>query len=126
VTIEASWQKEWGVLRAERVLARRRWRSAADGLAARARDPLGLRRLVHDHPIAAGGIGAAAVALVLKLLFGGRKAPSDSAQGPGDAARPAIPWKTLLLDAATSIAGPWLLRLLKQMPGGDPEPGSPA
>ena len=118
MTREGEWRKEWEVLRAERALARRRWRSAADGLSARARDPLGLGRLVHDHPVAATGIGAAAGALLMRLFAGGGRARGDGESRDDGPARQSPSWPAALRDAALDVAVPWLLRALK----GDPDP----
>jgi hypothetical protein len=122
VTRETEWREEWAVLRAERERARRRWRSAADGLAEQARDPLGLGRLVRGHPVAAAGLGAAAGALLVKLLLGGAKSARDRRARGDHAARPA--WSKVLLDAALGVAMPWLLRTLKDKFGWDLEPGA--
>jgi hypothetical protein len=119
VTRETQWQEEWKGLRAERDLARRRWRSAADELAVRARDPLGLGRLVRDHPVASTGIGAAAGALLARLFLGGARPSRDAASKNGDGDRAAPVWSTLLREAALSVALPWLLRMLKEKLGWD-------
>lgn len=113
---ERRWRAEWEVLRAERDRARRRWRIAADGLAARARDPLGVGRLVRDHPVAAGGVGAAVAALLARSFLRGARAQRD------DAAAPASAWTTILRDAALSIGVPWLLRYVKDKFGWDLAP----
>jgi hypothetical protein len=114
VTRESRWREEWEVLRAERALARRRWSEAADGIAERARVPLGIVRLIRDHPVAAAGIGAAAGAILVKLLrppvHGGTDGPPDG----GEPTRPAPAWSTALRDAALGIAVPWILRMLEK------------
>lgn len=131
MSYEAEWRKEWEVLRAERAVARRRWRSAADELTERAHDPFGLRKLIADHPVVATGIGAAAGALLVKLLFGrsGKSrdgssqrngAPhddDDTAKGPA-----ANVWSTILRDAALRIAVPWLLNWVREKFGQDLDP----
>jgi hypothetical protein len=122
VTRETEWRAEWEVLRAERELARRRWRSAADGLAVRANDPLGLRRLVDAHPVAATGIGAAAGALLTKWFLGGARAPRAGRTANGGGHRPASVWSSLLRDAAVSLVVPWLLRMAKAKFGWDLQP----
>ncbi len=128
MTRESEWRREWEVLRAERRLARGRWRSASDGLAARARDPLGLGTLVQDHPIVATGIGAAAGALLVKLFLGGAGARRDDAPPRDGAGRPQSVLSAVLRDAALGIAVPWLLRTLKEKVGWDlspdPAPGT--
>ncbi len=125
---ETDWQKEWEVLRAERDVARRQWRSAADGLAARARDPFGLRSLVQDHPVAATGIGAALGAVFVKLFLGRKGARKggaprgDGVSGPDADGRPPPRWSTVLREVALSIAVPWLIRTLREKFGFDIEP----
>lgn len=124
MTRETEWREEWEILRAERDLARRRLRGAADGLAARAKDPLGLRTFVREHPVAATGIGAAAGALLVKMLLGGARPPRDDEPHGNGAAPPARAWSAVLRDAALGIAVPWLLRVLKERVGRalDPDP----
>jgi hypothetical protein len=119
VTRETEWSEEWEVLRAERADARLRWRGAADGLAAQARDPLGLGSLVRDHPVAAAGFGAAAGSLLVKLLLGRAKATRDRPARGDETARPAPAWSTVLLDAALKVAVPWLVRTLQDKFGWD-------
>jgi hypothetical protein len=85
VTREAEWRREWEVLRAERALARREWRSATDGLSAWSCDPFGI-----------GG-------LLARLLPGG--APEREAPDPS--------WRAVLRDAALGFAVPWILDRLK-------------
>jgi hypothetical protein len=118
VTREEQWRREWEALRAEREIARRNWRCAADGLAAWARDPLGFKGLVRGHPIASAGIGAAVGALLARLLLRGPE-PGEREEGP---ARPPAAWTTVLRDAAVGLAVPWLLRVLKEKFGGGPGP----
>jgi len=120
VTSERQWRAEWEVLRADRDRARRAWRSAADGLAARARDPLGVGRLVRDHPVAAGGVGAAVAALLARSFLRGARAPRDGADAP------ASPWSTILRDAALSVGVPWLVRYVKDKFGWDLAPADDA
>ena len=91
---EEQWRREWETLRAERELARRRWRGAADGLSAWSRDPLGIHRLVSGHPIAAAGVAAAVGALLARLLSRG---PEPKAEEP---ARPPVAWTTVLREAS--------------------------
>jgi hypothetical protein len=119
VTHESEWREEWAILRAERDLARRRWRSAADGLAARARDPLGLGDLVRAHPVVAGGIGAAAVALLVQHLAGRPHPRGDDKSPSSGAGRPGATWTGVLRDAVLSVGVPWLLRTLKTRFGWD-------
>lgn len=119
MTHESEWQAEWAILRAERDLARRRWRSAADGLAARARDPLGLGDLVRAHPVVAGGIGAAAVALLVQHLAGRPQPRGDDESPSGGAGRSGATWTSVLRDAVLSVGVPWLLRTLKTRFGWD-------
>jgi hypothetical protein len=107
VTREEEWRLEFEALRAERAVARRKWRGAADGLAERARDPLGLRGLVKAHPIAATGIGAAVGALLVKMLFGRRKDPDVNGQPPSALS-------AVLRNAVVGVAVPWLLRTVKE------------
>jgi len=123
VTRESAWRIEWAALRAERDRARRKWRGAADGLAARARDPLGLGKLAHDHPIAAGGVGAAVGALLVNLLLGRARASKRDADGAADAPQ-ASAWSVLLRDAALNFAVPWLLRMLERRFGGKTDPAA--
>lgn len=120
MTRETEWRREWDVLRAERVRARHEWRTAADGLAARARDPLGVGGLVRDHPVAATGIGAAAAALLVKLFVGRASKRRHGASTDDDgAARTASPFSKILRDTAVSFAVPWLLRAAKEKFGWD-------
>lgn len=120
MTREAKWRTEWEALRAERALARRRWRSAADGLAARARDPLGLAGLVGGHPIASAGIGAALGALLLRLFLRGRARRKEGREH--GSARPQSSWTTTLRDALLRVALPWLVRYVKEQFGRDADP----
>jgi len=120
VTREEQWRAEWEALRAERETARKKWRAASDGLSAWSRDPLGLRRLVSGHPIAATGIAAAVGALLVKHLMRG---PEPKAE---EAARPPVAWTTLLRDAAMGLAVPWLARILKETFGAGPGDAPPA
>jgi hypothetical protein len=117
MTREEEWRREWEVLRAARGLARSRWRDASGALAARAKDPLGLSRAVHDYPIAAAGIGAMAGALLVKVLLGGRRREAE--------APPAAGWAGALRDAALGVAIPWLLRVLQGKAGGGIDPSGP-
>jgi hypothetical protein len=116
MTREEEWRKEWEGLRAARALARSRWRAASGALSARAKDPLGLNGAIHDHPIAAAGIGAVAGALLVKVLLGG---PRREASGG-----PAAGWIGALRDAALGVAVPWLLRVLQEKTGGGPGPSA--
>ena len=119
MTSEIEWRKEWELLRADRARARRQWRSAADGLAAKAHDPLGLNRLIQGHPIAATGIGAAAGAILAKLFLGRKRArQGDARAGSGSV------WSAMLRDAAISVALPWLVRMVKDKFGWDLAPGA--
>ena len=132
MSFEAEWRKEWEVLRAERALARRRWRSAADELAERAHDPFGLGKLIKDHPVAAAGIGAAAGALLVKLFLGrsgksrdGASQRSGASHDDDTAERPAANvWSTILRDAALRIAVPWIIDWVKEKFGADLAPNA--
>lgn len=120
MTREDEWRREWEGLRAERAEARREWRTAADGLSAWSRDPLGIGRLVRGHPVATAGIGAALGALVARFLRG--KAPAEGAtEERAEAPRPALAWTTVLRDAAVNLAVPWILRRVKEGFGPGPE-----
>jgi hypothetical protein len=121
MTRESRWREEWEALRAERALARRKWREAAGGLAGRARAPLGIGRLIRDHPIAAAGIGAAAGALLVKLFLSRAPARRESPPPCEEAARPAPAWSTALRDAALGVAVPWIIRMLEERGERPPE-----
>lgn len=121
---EAEWRREFAALRAERETARAEWRSAASGLAARARDPFGLGAAVREHPIAAQGIGAGiggfVVDWLLRSLLGKRGSGASSKDGGGASASSAgLDWGAMLRSVAVSVAVPWILRFLKERFGWD-------
>lgn len=128
---EAEWRREFDALRAERETARAEWRSAASGLAARARDPFGLGAAVREHPIAAQGIGAGiggfVVDWLLRSLLGKRGSGASSKDGGGAPASSAgLDWGAMLRSVAVSVAVPWILRFLKERFGWDGLSGTDA
>lgn len=123
--IESDWQAEWESLRAEREIARRKWRLAADGLMERAQDPLGLGRVVRDNPLASTGVGAVVGALLVKMFVAKRAAGTPGHAARNGAAHGPSLWSTVLRDAALSVAVPWLMRTLKDKFGWDLDPAVP-
>jgi hypothetical protein len=114
---DEKWREEWNRLTAERDAARRRWSAAADTLAARARDPLGIKATVGRHPAVAAGIGAAVAGLIATLFVAkarGKKKKKRGVRGLFDRrpASPAVDWESALKSVAVSVATPLVTKFV--------------
>jgi hypothetical protein len=112
-------EQEWKRLCAERRMLRDRIAESASGLAQKARDPLGLRRLIRRHPLAAA-LTAAGGAAVISALLAGRKTKrtADAADEPSEG------WGSVLRRAASDTVGPWLARFIQSKFAAGPADGT--
>ncbi|MCE9638115.1 MAG: hypothetical protein K8T90_20630 [Planctomycetes bacterium] len=122
---ETDWKREWETLRAEREVARRKWRRAADGLTEHARDPLGLGKMIHDNPVASTGVGAIVGAMLVKMFIARKSESRSGTQNRGSPPPAQSMWSTIIREAALSVAVPWLMRMMKEKFGWDLDPAAP-
>jgi hypothetical protein len=111
------WQEEWDALRAERELARRKWRRASHALGERAKDPLGVKSAIRKHPLLAAAVTAGAGALIGRLLFGGgggghRRHADDDEPAPSRNGHGGSAWSHALQSVAMQVATPLLTHFI--------------